>query len=296
MQIDQLYETYRPLLFSIAYRLLGSISDAEDTVQETFLAWSERTKQTAAVQGEPVTHIKAYLCRILTNHCADRIRKLRRQRESYVGPWLPEPLTNAGPEDACIRKDTIHTAYLLLLQQLNAAERTVFVLREAFDFSYDEIAEITGKSTANCRQIYRRARQGMPAREEQDVKPPDMKDNERARSILLEFGQALERGNVPKVLQMLTQDAVLVSDGGGKVNAALKPILTPERIVAFIIGTVSKLPEGMQVKSDQVNGLPGLVYTLEDRVLYVVSFALEGERISGIYLVSNPDKLERLNS
>ncbi|WP_248927011.1 RNA polymerase sigma-70 factor [Paenibacillus hamazuiensis] len=296
MEVDQLYETYRPLLFSIAYRLLGSVTEAEDTVQETFLAWSERSGRDGA-HAEAVRNEKAFLCRIVTNICNDRIRKLSRRRETYIGPWLPEPLIeDAGsPEDACIRKETVQTAYLLMLQQLSEAERTVFVLREAFGFSYDEIAEMMGKSAANCRQIYRRARRGMPANAKPDADPAVRPQSERALNILLEFAHSLERGDIARTLQLLTSDAVLLSDGGGKVKAALNPIHTPERIIAFVTGTAAKLPPEIRMSIRTVNGLPGFVYSLNGAAVYVVSLAIEGDRIAAIYMVSNPDKLIHLN-
>ncbi|QYR23579.1 RNA polymerase sigma factor SigJ [Paenibacillus sp. sptzw28] len=295
METGQLYETYRPLLFSIAYRLLGSVTDAEDTVQETFMVWSERIIRDSAVVA-PVHNEKAFLCRVITNLCADRIRKESRRRETYIGPWLPEPLIEdfGGPEDICVRKETIHTAYLLLLQQLSAIERTVFVLREAFDFSYDEIAEITGKSTANCRQIFRRSKRGIPALEP-DPQPAPQTDNEQLRSILLEFAQSLERGDIGRVLQLLKSDAVLLSDGGGKVKAALNPIHSSERIIAFVAGTAAKLPSNTEISFRIVNGLPGLVYKIGGIVHYAVSLAFKGGQITSIYMVSNPDKLVHLN-
>jgi RNA polymerase sigma-70 factor (ECF subfamily) len=297
METEQLYEVYRPLLFSIAYRLLGSVTEAEDTVQETFLALSERSIREGAKDSAPVHNMKAYLCRIVTNICMDRMRKQSRQKETYVGPWLPEPLVDmdGGPEDTFVRKETIHTAYLLLLQQLSAVERTVFVLREAFGFGYDEIAEITGKSTANCRQIYRRAKRGMPAVTEADAQPAVRPENERMRNILLEFASSLERGDITRVLQLLTRDAVLLTDGGGKVKAALNPIYSRERIAAFVAGTAAKLPPGMKISFRTVNGLPGIVYTLGGIIHYVVSLAFEGGRIASFYMVANPDKLVHLN-
>jgi RNA polymerase sigma-70 factor (ECF subfamily) len=295
METEQLYETYRPLLFSIAYRLLGSVTDAEDTVQETFMSWSERNVRDTA-SSAPVHNEKAYLCRVVTNLCADRIRKQSRRRETYIGSWLPEPLIedSGGPEDVCVRKETIHTAYLLLLQQLTAVERTVFVLREAFDFSYDEIAEITGKSTANCRQIFRRSKRGIPDLEP-DAQPAAPADNEQLRSILLEFAQSLERGDIGRVLSLLKSDAVLLSDGGGKVKAAINPIHSSERIVAFIAGTAAKLPSNTEISFRIVNGLPGIVYKIDGIVQYAVSLAFEGGQITSIYMVSNPDKLIHLN-
>ncbi|XEC95995.1 RNA polymerase sigma-70 factor [Paenibacillus tarimensis] len=290
MDTTELYALYKPLLFSIAYRLLGSVTDAEDIVQETFLVWTEQSRAAA------VTNVKPYLCRIVSNLCADRIRQQTRQREAYAGPWLPAPIVEdgSGPEDICLRKDTLNTAYLLLLQQLNEVERIVFVLREAFGFSYDEIADITGKSAANCRQIFRRARRGMPG--DPEVQSPAPVRTERAHRIVEQFMQSFERGDISRVMELLTADAVLLTDGGGKVKAALKPIVTAERVVAFFQGTAGKLPPGVSARAATVNGLPGLVFSLGETVLYVFSLAFDGDRISRFYMIANPDKLKHLNT
>ncbi|TQK62313.1 RNA polymerase sigma-70 factor (ECF subfamily) [Brevibacillus sp. AG162] len=289
MNIAEQYELYRPLLFSIAYRLLGSVSDAEDIVQETFVAWTERDGERS------VTNTKSYLCRIASNLCADRIRKQTKQRETYIGPWLPDPLVEGrgGPEDICIRRDTISTAYLLLLLQLSEVERIIFVLREAFGFSYEEIADLTGKSVANCRQIFHRARRGMPRSTEEET--PTSTQTVRAHQIVRQFMQSFESGDISRVMELLTADVALIMDGGGKVKAALNPILTTERVIAFFTGTASKLPEGMVYHHATVNGLPGFVFMIGETVHYVLSVELEGNRISRFYMTVNPDKLVHLN-
>jgi RNA polymerase sigma-70 factor (ECF subfamily) len=290
MDTAELYKTYKPLLFSIAYRLLGSVSDAEDIVQETFLAWAERK------DGMPVVSIKSYLCRIVSNLCADRIRLQARQRETYIGPWLPDPLVegSGGPEDICMRRDTVNTAYLLLLQQLSEVERIVFVLREAFGFGYDEIADMTGKSTANCRQIFRRAKRGMPRGPEEGAPAPAQ--TARVQHIARKFMQSFERGDISHVMELLAADVELIMDGGGKEKAALNPIRTPERVIAFFSGTAGKLPQGTSFRHATVNGLPGFVFSLGETVLYVLSIAFEGDRISRFFMTVNPDKLTHLNA
>jgi len=291
LDASRLYETYRPLLFSVSYRLLASVTEAEDIVQETFLAWSERAGRGT---DTGVTNVKAYLCRIAANLCADRIRSSARQRALYSGPWLPEPLIgDAGmPEDACVRKESVTTAYLLLLQQLSETERIVFVLREAFAFSYDEIAEVTGKTAANCRQIFARARRGMPRPAREDA--PAMPDRAEAQQLLVRFAQSVERGDIAGVIRLLTGDAVLLSDGGGKVKAALNPIRTPERIAAFLAGVAGKMPPGTETALQTVNGLPGALFSADGVVWAVLSLDMKGGRISGVYIMMNPERLTHL--
>lgn len=290
MNIAEQYETYRPLLFSIAYRLLGSVSDAEDVVQETFLVWTERGEERS------ITNTKSYLCRIVSNLCADRIRLQVKQRETYIGPWLPDPLVEGGdgPEDICIRRDTIHTAYLLLLQQLTEVERIVFVLREAFGFNYEEIADLTGKSVANCRQIFHRARRGMPRASEEETL--NSTQAERMHHIIRQFMQSFESGDIPRVMELLTADVVLIMDSGGKVKAALNPILSSQRVLSFFAGTANRLPKGMTYRHATVNGLPGLIFSVGETVHYVISVAFEGDRISRFFMMVNPDKVSHLNT
>ncbi len=284
-----MYNTYKPLLFSIAYRFLGSVTDAEDAVQESFLAWSERGGD------HGVKSVKAYLCRILCHKCADRIRLKNRRKEVYVGPWLPEPLIGGGetPEDTCTLRESLRTAYLLLLEQLSATERTHFVLREAFGFGYSEISQITGKSPANCRQIVHRAKRVMPASISESARVESVAGIQTR--LAAEFAEAVEGGDIRRVVALLTDDAVLISDGGGKVTAALRPILDSQRIAHFLLGVWSRRPPGTAVSSRSVNGLPGYVFTVKGRVTHVLSCEFECNKISDLYLVANPDKLEHLN-
>ncbi len=283
-------ETYRPLLFSIAYRMLGSVMDAEDIVQETFLAWSDGERSR-------VKSAKAYLCRMVTNRSVDRIRGAVREREAYVGPWLPAPLLTEGaqeddPGDAYLRKESLSTAYLLLLQQLSWSERAVFVLREALGYEYDEIAEIVGKSSVNCRQIYRRARKAVSGLDSSAELPIPKSD--KLRQKVDEFVVALTGGHPGKLIGLLKADANLYSDGGGKISAAIRPILGAERVASFLLGVLAKSPPDFSYRVANVNGHAGIVTYIGGRPSSVTTFRMEAGAIADVYIVVNPDKLGHL--
>ncbi|WP_248923885.1 RNA polymerase sigma-70 factor [Paenibacillus hamazuiensis] len=294
MDTDQLYHTYKPLLFSLAYRMMGSVMDAEDIVQEAFLSLSE------ASSGEKILNMKAYLCKTVTNRCLDILRSSAKKREMYVGPWLPEPLaydrersdSNGGaisdPARSYLRKESMSTAYLLLLQQLSAVERAVFLLREVFEYEYDEIAAIVGKSSSNCRQIFHRAKRSIG-----DF-PEDSAELKATRGVQVEqFAEFLAAGNIMKLLQLLAPDAILLSDGGGKVNAPIHPIFTAERIGRFFDGVWKKSATGLSYRLLSINGEPGMI-ARADNYKTAWSFQYRDDKISHIYLVANPDKLAHI--
>ena len=234
--------------------------DAEDVVQEAFLYVNETN----------LAHVhnpKAYLCKIVTNRCIDKLRSASKKREVYVGPWLPEPLIMSAdnqtePDRYYSQKESLSTAYLLLLQQLSWVERAVFLLREVLQYEYDEIAEIVGKSSTNCRQIFRRAKSAIssiPERSDDtkvELKQPVL---EQTSAVVEQFVQALVSGNIGQLLNIVKTDAVLYSDGGGKVNAAIRPIKGAERIAMFFSGLLSKVPPGFSYSLATVNGQLGIV-------------------------------------
>lgn len=295
MELDPLYTRYRPLLFSIAYRLLGSVADAEDAVQEAFLARKERS------ESAPVENEKAFLCRVVANKCADRIRSAQRARETYVGPWLPEPLVEGSdtPEDASARRESLHTAYLLLLQQLGAVERTVLVLREAFAFPYTEIAEIVGTNATNCRQLLHRAKRRLSQLDERgaflDSRPAtDSRRHARIHRLAEQFARSIENGEIDRAVALLSPDAKLIADGGGLVKTAPIPVVSPRRIAGFLIGVGSRLPSGYSFEMRTVNGLPGWVGRLHGTISFVLSLGVDDERITDLFMVVNPEKLLHL--
>lgn len=270
---------YRPLLFSIAYGMLGSVMDAEDVVQEAFVRW-QRTP-TAEVRSP-----KAYLSTTTTRLCIDQLRSAKVRREEYVGPWLPEPLL-AEQEEPAVVDEALSMAFLVLLESLTPVERAVFLLREIFDYEYAEISRLVGKSEANCRQIARRARESVAARRPRFESSPEQEEN-----LTGSFLAACVGGDMEGLLALLSEDVTLYSDGGGKTRAALNPIRGPEKVARFLAGILGKVPPGFVVRQTRVNGRPGLVgYFGDGSPQSVVTLEVADGNIRAIRLVVNPDKL-----
>jgi RNA polymerase sigma-70 factor (ECF subfamily) len=276
----QTFEAYRPLMFSIAYRMLGSAMEAEDILQEAYLRYQ-------AVEAADIRSPKAYLCQIVTHLCLDQLKSARVQRENYFGPWLPEPiLTAEGPRAAASQRESISTAFLVILESLSPAERAVFLLREVFDYSYAEIAEMLGKSEANCRQIGRRARQYV--HQHRPRFEPSSGEQER---LVNGFLKAIDSGDVAALTRLLAQDVAVYGDGGGKVPAAPRPVSGREKVVPFLMRVYRLLPTGAGVESARVNGSPGLLFRSQGKLLGVVTFTFSGSRIQAVYNLLNPEKL-----
>lgn len=287
MCVETLYQAYQPLLFSLAYRMLGSVMDSEDIVQEAFIAFNQLPNR------ETIENKKAYLCKIVTNRCLDLIRSSAKTREVYVGPWLPEPLLEKenpanDPSQAFLQQESISTAYLLLLQQLNANERAVFLLREAFHYSYDEIAEILDKSSANCRQIFHRAKKSMNFTPDQQPSVTIME------SKIKEFVHSFLNGDITQILALVSEDIAMYADGGGKVPTARVPIFGAVGVIRLLQNLVKMYAEQFTLSFATINGSPGLILTTDNDLKYVYSFAFNGNRIQTIYIVGNPDKLRHL--
>lgn len=287
-----LFTEHRPLLFGIAYRMLGRVVEAEDAVQETFLRWQ---KQDASAVQTP----KAWLISTLTRLCIDQLRSVQRQREDYVGIWLPEPFLHddqkpaaPSPADTAALGDSLGMAFMLLLEKLTPLDRAVFLLREAFDRDYSEIASIVGKSEAACRQIVSRARTRLAL----TPRPSDaVADAARTEPLVARFTEACRTGNLDELLALLTEDAVLYTDGGGKVKSRLKPIVSALYASRFLAGISPHVFREAISRPAVVNGHPGMIQRRPNGVLTVNAFAFDetGTRIKAIYIVSNPDKLTR---
>jgi RNA polymerase sigma-70 factor, ECF subfamily len=280
------FDQHRGLLLSVAYRMLGSVADAEDMVQETFIRWQQTTTD--------VQSPRAFLITIISRLCINYLQSGRLQREQYVGQWLPEPLVlelGSEPVDTVQRDEFLSMAFLLLLEHLNPVERAVFLLREAFDYGYDEIAEILGQNETNCRQILRRARQHL-ATAGSRFKVSGLK----RRELLDRFVVASGSGNLEGLVAILEEDVVLYADGGGKGFAVPNPVVGAMNVArAIVMGQAKFLPkEPMVSRRVSINGMPGVVSYLADRPLYALTVEAEGERISSIYFVTNPDKLSRI--
>lgn len=275
------FEEHRNLLFSVAYRVLGSAADAEDAVQDAWVKWS-------AADRSQVADPKAYLVRIVTNVAMDRLRSAARQRETYVGPWLPEPVMT----DEAVDTESVSMALLVVLESLTPLERAVFVLKEAFGFSYGEIAEAVERSEETVRQAAHRARGHVRAR-----RPRFHAGRARQREVTDRFFTASAGGDINTLMELLAPDVTLWTDGGGKVRQATRPVTGAERVAKWFAGVATRPYEGvsptdMHVEVVDLNGAPGIVFRGAGRVIATVTLELdEHGLITTIHNVANPDKL-----
>ncbi|SHF57346.1 RNA polymerase sigma-70 factor [Streptoalloteichus hindustanus] len=274
---------HRNLLFTVAYEMLGSAVDAEDVLQETWLRW-------VGVDLDTVRNQRAYLVRIATRQALGRLRTLGRRKESYVGPWLPEPLLTAPDvaEDVELA-DSVSMAMLLVLETLTPTERAVFVLREVFDLGYDEIAEAVDKAPAAVRQIAHRARAHVAARRPRAGTSPT-----EARNALKAFQRAIETGDLQGLFDILAPDVVLLGDGGGVVQAVLRPIVGADKVSRLLVAGLGRVAATMSLVPTQVNGHPALVLRLAGEIDTVLAVRVDNGLISGLYAVRNPEKLSRM--
>ncbi|MDQ8703490.1 RNA polymerase sigma-70 factor [Streptomyces sp. LHD-70] len=284
-EATEAFVAHRNLLFTVAYEMLGSAADAEDVLQETWLRWVK-------VDLRQVRDQRAYLVRTTTRQALNRLRTLKRRKESYVGPWLPEPMLTAPDvaEDALLA-ESVSMALMLVLETLSPTERAVFVLREAFDLGYDEIADAVDKSPAAVRQIAHRARKHVDAR-----RPRQTVSADETRAALASFRSVLETGDLQGLMDVLAPEVVLVSDGGGIRQAAPRPINGSDKVARFMIGGLGKNQLPITLTPTVVNGNPALVVHLDGELDGVMAVAVEGGRISGLYYVRNPEKLSRVES
>ncbi|MEU0392652.1 RNA polymerase sigma-70 factor [Streptomyces sp. NPDC006208] len=284
---QQLFHRHRSLLFSVAYRVLGSAADAEDTVQDAWIKWSSADRSHVA---DP----KAYLARIVSNLALERLRSTRHKRETYVGPWLPEPILTGGDAaaDAVTDAESVSIAMLVVLETLSPLERAVFVLKEVFDFSHAEIAQAVERSEVAVRQAAHRAREHVRAR-----RPRFTVDRSRQREITEHFLAAASGGDVNSLMELLSPDVTLWTDGGGKVRQALRPVVGAATVAAWFaaIGTVTYqgiAPAEMTAVLAEINGGPGVVFAGAGRVIATVTFDFDADgRITAIHNVANPEKL-----
>jgi RNA polymerase sigma-70 factor (TIGR02957 family) len=274
---------HRNLLFTVAYEMLGSAADAEDVLQETWLRWS-------GVHLDAVRDSRAYLVRITARQALARLRALGRRRESYVGPWLPEPLLTAPDvaEDVELA-ESVSMAMLLVLETLAPAERAVFVLREVFDLEYGEIAEAVDKSPAAVRQIAHRARAHVTAR-----RPRGVVSAAEAREALDAFKRAAETGDLQGLLDILAPDVVLLGDGGGVRQALPRPVVGADKVARLLAIGLGRLDGATSLRPAQVNGYPALILRLNGEIDSVVAVRIDDGLITGLYSVRNPEKLSHL--
>src|SRR6266516_1374550 len=287
--VVETFESYRPYLFSIAYRMLGSAMDAEDMVQETYLRYQ-------TTPAEPIRSLKAYLTTIIIRLCMDQLQLARRKREVYVGPWLPEPIlttTTSASGDPAERVDieeSISLAFLVLLEQLQPFERAVFLLREVFEYDYAEIASMLGKSEAACRRSFSRAKQHL-----KEHRPRFPASAQTHRELLSGYFQAVQTGETTALMNLLSEDVTLWADGGGKVKqAALRPIRGRDAVARFSLGTKRFWPENSRIEPGEVNGQAALIIRTGEKAFAVFTIDVEQGQIQAIRIIANPDKLARI--
>jgi RNA polymerase sigma-70 factor (ECF subfamily) len=284
------FQTYRPLLFSIAYRMLGCASAAEDIVQDAYLRYSSATLV-------EVRSMKSYLSRIVTNLCLDYLKSAQTEKENYVGLWLPEPLltseTDFISENPLEKRESLSIAFLKLLERLTAQERAVFILHEIFDYDHKEIAKILDKTEATCRQLFHRAKTRID-----EEKPRFEPSRETQERLMMGFMLACQEGNLEMLTTLLKEDVVVWSDSGGKANAARRPILGRNFVTKFYLGIVKKAfysRQNFYVTCEEINGLPAILTWLGETLLTVTSFEIADEKLQNIYVIANPDKIAYLS-
>jgi RNA polymerase sigma-70 factor (ECF subfamily) len=277
------FVAHRNLLFTVAYEMLGSAADAEDVLQETWLRW-------VAVDHVEVREPRAYLVRIATRLALNRLRSAQHRRESYVGPWLPEPLlTTPDVAEDVELAESVSMALMVVLETLGPTERAVFVLHDVFGFEFSEIAATLDKTPAAVRQIAHRARAHVEAR-----RPRITVTADEARAALDAFRRAAATGDAQAMLAVLAPDVVLVSDGGGLKQAALRPIAGADRVARFIAGGFRKTTVPVAIEPTMVNGNPALALFVDGEFDGVLAAQIQGGLITGIYIVRNPNKLTRV--
>jgi RNA polymerase sigma-70 factor (ECF subfamily) len=275
------FDEHRGLLFSVAYRMLGSVADAEDILQETFIRWLQSADQ-------DVRSAKAFLITILTRLCLNHMQSARVRREEYVGHWLPEPIATAKADE--LDPSSLSIAFLVLLERLNPIERAVFLLREVFDYDYSEIAAALGRTEANCRQILRRAKQHIRA--ERPRFEPTVEEHD---AMLERFRDACGSGDANAMMSLLASDVVLHTDGGGKAVALPNLIHGADAVARAIIGGITRLaPPNLAQRMVQINGEPAIVTYLDGRAFGVFAIQVAAGKIAAIYGITNPDKLAHL--
>jgi RNA polymerase sigma-70 factor (ECF subfamily) len=290
------FEPHRRRLLGLAYRMLGSMAEAEDAVQEAYLRWHDADR---ARVSEP----KAFLMTTTTRICLDVLKSARVQREQYVGPWLPDPVADTAalaPDAQTELAEDLSVALLLALERLSPLERAAFLLHDVFDYSFAQVADALGRNEAACRQLAARARTHVREVRPAGAVPPHSPSravDPKHAALLSAFLDASRSGDVDALMRMLARDAKIVTDGGGKVVAALNVIEGADRVAAFLSGVVRKgWTDDLSVRLDTLNGLPGALVRGPDGLVQTIAFEIEDEVVTAIYVVRNPDKLKYLAS
>ncbi|NEE00951.1 RNA polymerase sigma factor SigJ [Phytoactinopolyspora halotolerans] len=293
---DDVFSQHRATLIGVAYRILGSLADAEDVVQDAWLRWHSAMRRQVDVEDH-----RAYLIQIVTRLALDHLRSARVRRENYVGPWLPEPVqgqvtggavrdaVDADPAHEAERRDTASFGLLVVLETLSPLERAVFVLREAFDLPFADIATILDRSEEAVRQLARRSRAHVAERRARyDADPA------RHRTVIEQFMTATTSGDVAELLRLLAPDVTITVDTDGKVRGIPQPVHTADKVARFLGGAATRIPEGMVVTYETINGMPGAIAWSDGKPITVMSVELADGKVAEVYWIANPDKLARL--
>ncbi len=281
MTLDSAFAELRPAMFALAYRITGNRADAEEIVQDAFVRLHR------AEPKDAVRSLKAYLTTITARLSLNRLRDQRARRETYVGEWLPEPLLTEG--DGGVHTLDVSFALVAVLERLSPLERVVFVLRNAFEFTFKEIVPVVGRDAATCRKIFSRARARM-----HEARPRFAVDRDRHRALLRSFTEAARGGDQAKLVSLLAADAVLHSDGGGKALATKKPVVGSLAVARFIVAVTRTVPAGASLDEIDLNGAPGLIVRAGGGPVVAILIDTDGERVHSVFAVANPDKLEGL--
>jgi len=281
LSVDHVFAELRPAMFALAYRITGNRADAEDIVQDAFVRLHDSSPK------EAVRSLRAYLATITARLSLNRLRDRRARRESYVGEWLPEPLLTEG--EPGVRAEDVSFALLVVLERLSSLERVVFVLHNAFDLSFDEIAPAVRRDAVACRKIFSRARARVL-----EERPRFTVDRERHRALLRSFADAARGGDTARLVSLLDDNVVLHGDGGGKALALKKPVVGSVAVAQFVTAVTRTLPADAGADIIELNGAPGLVLTADGRPVVAILVESDGERIHSVFGVSNPDKLDAI--
>jgi len=279
--LPALFERYRPRLFALAYRMLGTRADAEDALQDAYMRWHQ-------AGGRHIASVEAWLVTVVTRLCIDKLRAARTEREVYVGPWLPEPIveSTSGTEAQAELASSLSTAFLLLMERLAAEERAAFLLHDVFETEYTEISRILTKSATACRQLVSRARKRL-----RDNRPRIDVNPDAVRALLDRFVRAVHAQDRDALLDLFAREAAWTSDGGGKARAARKVIHGRESIVRFVLGVLARRSDRFAFDPAIINGEPGLVLTRYGEGFAAMSVSTDGAQIVDVFIVLNPDKL-----
>lgn len=285
MDYSNLYEAYKPLLFTVAYRMIGTIKEAEDIVHDVFV-------QLENVNLDNIDDLKAYLTKMITNKSLNYLKSSVKKREIYPGPWLPEPIVNPDentPLDHLLKEESISYAFVVLLHQLTDLERCIYILREVLIFDYKFISAILNRSEQNCRKVYSRAKQKL-----QKIKPFKKAVREEADELAKLFVRAVESGEFDPFIDHLAKDVILISDGGGKVLSALYPIYNKDRVIAFLQGIHKRGSFQGQLRVVNVNDGIGILQQNQGDSVKLIIFDYTETGVQHIYVVMNPDKLQKI--